>query len=256
MSKPKILLLDLETAPAKAYVWGTNKQYVTIDKIVEQPYTLCWAAKWLGEPKSALMFSSVEIDGVENMVAAMHNLLEQADAVIHYNGANFDMPTLNKDFLLLGINPPSPYKQIDLYREVRRNYRFPSYKLDYVVQALGLGKKVAHAGMALWKECMEGNVKSWKIMEKYNKEDVFLLEKLYHRMLPWIAQHPNMALYLDPARPMCGKCGSHRQQKRGVYHTATMTYQRYQCQKCGSWSRARTNSSTEKAKKNLLVPVR
>jgi len=239
MSGPKILLLDIETAPAKAYVWGSNKQYVSIKQLVEQPYTLCWAAKWLGAPKKGLMFSSIEQDGAENMIAAIHELLDEADAVIHYNGTNFDIPTLNKDFLLEGYAPPSPFKQIDLYREVKHNFRFPSYKLDYVVQALGLGKKVAHAGMDLWKACMEGDAKAWKTMEKYNREDVLLLEALYEYLLPWIRQHPNFALYSETDRAMCTHCGSFKIQYRGYYYTKTMKYRRYQCQDCGTWDRER-----------------
>ncbi len=36
---------------------------------------------------------------------------------------------------------------------------------------------------------------AWKVMEKYNKQDVLLLEKVYDRLLPWIKSHPNHHLF-------------------------------------------------------------
>ena len=44
----KILLLDIETAPNLAHVWGLWNQNVGITQIVTAGYTLCWSAKWLG----------------------------------------------------------------------------------------------------------------------------------------------------------------------------------------------------------------
>ena len=44
------------------------------------------------------------------MIKGIHKLLDECDAVIHYNGSKFDIPTLNKEFLLHGLHPPAPYK--------------------------------------------------------------------------------------------------------------------------------------------------
>ena len=46
MIKPKILLLDIETAPAKVYSWGLFQQDHGINQVVEDGYMLCWCAKW------------------------------------------------------------------------------------------------------------------------------------------------------------------------------------------------------------------
>ena len=76
---------------------------------------------------------------------------------------------------------------------------------------------------------------AWKVMEKYNKQDVLLLEKVYQRLLPWIGKaHPNRNLYDGKG---CSVCGSHKLQKRGFAYTVTGTFQRYQCTDCGSWSK-------------------
>ena len=228
----KILLLDIETSPMTAYVWGIWDQNISPNHIIDSSEILCCAAKWLGEKE--IMFDSVHNSKPKKMLKGIYDLLNDADAVIHYNGTKFDIPTLNKEFLLHSFTPPSPYKQIDLLRVARSQFRFPSNKLDYVAQRLGLGKKTAHAGMELWTKCMEGDDESWKIMEKYNKQDVTLLENVYHRILPWIKHHPNYNLYADGH--VCPTCASTKLHKRGTAVTTTSTYQRYQCKDCGTWS--------------------
>lgn len=230
----KILLLDIESSPNTAHVWGLWQQNVSINQLMESSYVLCYAAKWYGEKE--VMFDSVHKSRPKTMLKGIHGLLNDADAVVHYNGTKFDIPTLNKEFLLHSFNPPSPYKQIDLLRVVRSNFRFPSNKLDYVAQRLNLGKKHEHEGHELWVKCMNGDKDAWKRMEKYNIQDVVLLENLYRNLLPWIKSHPNHNLFSDGH--VCPNCGSSSVQKRGTAISATGTYQRYQCRSCGTWSQS------------------
>jgi len=246
----RILHLDIETAPNKVYSWGLFNQNISINQIVEAGYTMCWAAKWHGEKQ--VMFGSIHQDPVK-MVEDIFELINQADAIVHYNGEKFDMPTLNKEFLLHGLGVPDPYHHIDLLKVVRKRFKFPSNKLDYVAQALGLGAKTQHKGMDLWRECMDGDDKAWKIMERYNKQDVRLTEKLYNELLPWIQNHPNHALYKETTRPVCPNCGSEHVNKQGVETTLTMKYQRYKCMDCGTPIRGRTNIGTKEEKANVLT---
>lgn len=244
----KILLLDIETAPHVVYTWGLFNQFVSIDKIVQSGYTLCWSAKWLGEKN--VMYSGINIDTPKNMVKKMHKLLDEADAVITYNGNKFDLPTLNKEFVKYGLKPPSPYKKIDLLNTVRNRFRFVSNKLDYVCQFLELGAKTQHKGHALWVGCMNKDPDSWKIMAKYNKQDVTLLEKLYKKVLPWIAQHPNFSVFQNSI--VCPQCGKNHFQKRGFHRTNAGVYQQYACMnpECGHWFHDNQNmvKGTPKAK--------
>src|SRR5690606_726331 len=118
-------------------VWGLWGQNVATNQIIAPGHTLCWAAKWHGERE--IMFESVEKSKPATMVKRIHKLLNEADTVVHYNGTKFDMPTLNKEFLLHGLTPPAPSKQIDLLRTAKRRFRLASNKLDFVAQSLGLG---------------------------------------------------------------------------------------------------------------------
>lgn len=247
----KILLLDIETSPNIAHVWGLFRQNVSIKQLMESSYTMCWAAKWYKDKN--VMFDSVHKSDPESMLQSIHGLLDEADAVIHYNGTRFDVPTLNKEFLLHGLHPPAPYKQIDLLKTTRTCFRFPSNKLDYVAQRLGVGKKTEHEGHQLWISCMNNDPAAWKRMEKYNKQDVVLLEKIYEKILPWVKSHPNWSTFND--RPGCTKCGSTHVHSRGVYVSPTKKYNRYQCQDCGTWMRSKTTGNEEEQENATLVSI-
>ncbi len=245
----RLLFLDIETAPNLAYVWGLWKQNINLDALVEPGYTMCWAAKWRGERK--VYFDSLHQSAERAMIKGIHGLINEADAVVHYNGKKFDMPTLNKEFLKLGLKPPAPYKEIDLLPVARKQFRFPSNKLDYLARVLGVGQKVKHIGYELWTRCMSGDEKAWRMMERYNRGDVTLLEKVYDELLPWIPSHPNAALYSDDDRPVCRNCGSANVQRRGTETTATRVYARFQCRNCGKWLRG--TNSIKPPEKQVLV---
>lgn len=233
----KILHLDIETAPNIAHVWGLWQQNVALNQLMVSGSILCWAAKWDGEPE--IFFDSVHQSTPKKMLRGIHRLLNEADAVVTYNGVSFDMPTLNGEFAEHGMAPPAPYENIDLLLAVRKRFRFPSYKLEYVAGRLGVGSKVKHEGHPLWVRCMAGDEAAWRKMERYNKGDVRLQERLYHRILAWIPSHPNRALYVDDAKPMCPNCGSPDLARQGIRITRAQRYPRYQCRACGAWSRGK-----------------
>jgi len=232
----KILTLDIENAPNLAYVWGLFKQNISLAQIEETGSVIAFAAKWHG--KSKVHFHSDFHDGHEGMLEAAHALISEADVIVHYNGTSFDMPHLNREFLLAGMPPPAPYQQVDLLRHVRKHFKFTSNKLDYVCQSLGLGEKTSHSGFQLWVDCMAGDEKAWNLMKKYNKQDVVITEKLYDKLATWI-NAPSISLYIDES-DCCTACGSTDLQSRGYAYTAVSVYKRYQCQSCGKWLRGKS----------------
>ena len=227
----RVIFLDAETSPNTVFCWGIWEQNIAISQIIESSSVLCWSAKVLGEKK--VMFDSVHHSNKKHMLKGIHKLLDEADVVVHFNGRKFDIPVLNREFLLAGMLPPSPYRQIDMLQVSRSAFKFQSHKLDYVAQQLGLGKKTSHEGFQLWVKCLEDDPKAWKTMKAYNIQDTVLLEKVYHKMLPWIKNHPNANLYNE--RPGCARCGSDKVQARGMARTTAGVYQRYQCNGCGGW---------------------
>lgn len=244
----KILLLDIETSPNTASVWGMFKQNISVSQLLESSQVLCWAARWYGD--SVTYFDSIHRSTHKAMIKRIHKMLDEADAVVHYNGRRFDIPTLNKEFILHGIAPPAPYKHIDLLTTARSQFRFPSNKLEYVASRLGLGGKKKHEGHELWLKCMNKDSEAWKVMEDYNIQDVELLEQLYDRFKPWIRNHPNHSVH--SGETVCPNCGGKHFQRRGFAHTLAGVYQRYQCSPtkgCGNWFRDTKNV----ANKNKFV---
>lgn len=240
----KILALDIETAPHKVYAWGLWDQRIALNQIVEPGYTLCYAAQWLGE--RGIRFDSIRKSGKKRMLRGVYDLLSEADAVCHYNGVSFDIPVLRAEFMEQHWGPPAPFAQIDLIK-VARSARMASRKLDYLAQRLGLGHKIQHKGMDLWRECMAGDAKAWAVMERYNKQDVRLLVRLYKELRPWIKGHPNSRLYGAEGVD----CRHEHVQARGWAVTRAGRYPRFQCKDCGSWLRG--NKSDAPREKLLEV---
>lgn len=230
----KILLLDLETSPNVVYTWGLWDQNVGLSQIVKPTEVLCFAAQWYGE--KGIAFYSQHHDGRTEMVEAAHALLDEADVVMHWNGKRFDIPHLNREFVEAGLQPPSPYVEVDLLLTARKKFKFVSNKLEHVSRQLGLEGKVKHEGFELWTKCLAGDEAAWKRMKKYNKQDVQLLGELYEILRPWIPSHPSVRLY--DGTEGCPRCSSTSVQKRGLARTKTGEFQQFHCTDCGAWFRA------------------
>lgn len=231
---PKILTIDIETSPNVAYVWGLWDQNVSLSQLREASRMISFAAKWYGEKK--VSFYSEHHNGRKEMVQAAWDMINEADIVISYNGISFDMKHLNREFITFGLTPPSPHKNVDLLRVVRSEFKFPSNKLDYVSQALGVGEKMKHEGQELWNSVLAGDEKAWNRMKKYNIQDVKLTESLFEFLGPWVKKMPHIGLWTQETR-CCYRCGSVDLAQDGFGHTTVTVYARLHCNACGAWNR-------------------
>jgi DNA polymerase elongation subunit (family B) len=229
----RILIVDIETRPNLAWCWGLFDQTVGLNQIVEPGRVICWAAKWHGERD--VMFGSEFHDGRKKMLRQVWQLIDEADVVVGYNSKNFDLKHLSGEFLLAGLGAPSPWRDVDLLQVVRRRFRFPSNRLQFVAGQLGLGSKTAHDGFELWVKCIERDPKAWAKMRQYNIQDVRLTESLYDVLLPWIVSHPNRRLIDGEVCPRCGEGPLHR---RGFVLTAAGRFPKLRCKSCGGYSRS------------------
>jgi hypothetical protein len=225
----KILLLDIEWKPATAYVWRMWDENISPDQLIDHGGMLCFCAKWSGS-KDFLFFSEWE-DGREGMAQAALDLLNEADAVVTYNGDRYDLPKILGEILLAGLTPPPPVTSIDVLKTVKK-MGFVMNRLAYIGPLLSVGGKVKHEGFNLWKDVMNGKETAKAKMRRYCIQDVRLLEKLYQRVRPFIKNHPHMGA----TKKECGACGSNHVQSRGYRRTKHYRIQRVQCQSCGSWS--------------------
>ena len=260
MNSPRILLIDIETSPMVVYAWQGNLYNTNIrnEQVIEDMRILSFAAKWLGEDKvyyyDLRNYKSNHKDRV--LLVSLHTFLDQADIVITQNGNAFDLPTIKTRMMFHNLPPPSPFITIDTYREAKRQFKFTYNSLDYLAAAMGCkARKDKHKnfpGLELWKEVLAGNVKAWKEMEYYNKQDVLVLEEVYLRMRPWIEGHPNVAIYSDKEKPVCPKCGG-QVERRGTRRSNYGAYQQFHCLKCGGYSRGRTMVTIKEVRKVQLA---
>lgn len=246
-SEAKILTLDIETAPLESYHWGLWDQNIGLEQIKTEWSILAYCAKWLG--KKGLIYKDVreQVDMRKDHVLLQNlwKLLDEADIVIGQNVKRFDLKKINARMVMAGMPPYSPVRVIDTLDVAKKRFAFTSNKLQWTSQHLTDTPKLEHRkfpGFILWAECLKGNLDAWKEMEKYNKRDVVSTEAYYLRIRPWIENHPNLGVYRtkQPREAhVCPACDSTNTQKRGVQVTQAFQYDRYQCQACGSWSRAR-----------------
>jgi len=244
---PRVLLYDIETAPALVWVWH---QYQTNVVATEQDwYLLSFAWRWLGSDHTGFVsiFQDPEFtpDTSDDRFVAEHlaTLFDQADVTVAHNGDKFDKRKANARFLFHGIDPPSPYQTVDTKKEAQRYFANYSNALTELGRLLGIGEKEKHRGFSLWRDCMRGDSAAWAEMEGYNRRDLDLLEALYLRLLPWVG-HPgsasgaNVGLW-QPEQEMCPKCGGKVLIRRGTYRTRFSEYPTFQCVTCRGFCRGR-----------------
>lgn len=225
-----ILILDIEWRPTKAWVWGAWKENITPEKIIEDGGLLCVGAKWLGE-KNVTVFSEWE-DGHVGMLEGIHAMMSTADAIIGYNSDKFDLRKLNGEFLLHGLPPAPPCTSIDCMKAVKK-FGFFMNRLAFIGPFLGVGSKIEHEGMWLWRKIIENSDKSaQRRMEKYCAQDVTMTEKLYLKIRPYIVNHPHLG---KAGHSQCPACGGNHIQSRGTTRTRCYKKQRLNCQTCGHW---------------------
>lgn len=226
----KVLLLDIETKPASAYVWRAyGEQNIGVEQLIDSGGIICVGAKWLGESE-VFLYSEWE-HGQVGMLTEIHKLMSFADAVVTYNGDKFDLPKLQGEFMLAELGPTPPCTSIDVIKSVRK-FGFFMNKLAFIGPFLKLGGKIKHEGFSLWTKVMAGDPGAQKRMAKYCKQDVKLLEKLYLKIRPFIRNHPHMG---KVGANECGACGSHNVHSKGTRRTRAYKIQRLHCQSCGSW---------------------
>ena len=233
----RVLLFDVESSPNIGYTWGKFEQDVI--EFIQERQIICFSWKWLGEKKihsrAIWMLPGYKKNPKSNyqLIRELHDLFGKADVVVGHNVDDFDDRMSNTDFLKHNLPPPPPHRTVDTLKFARHKFRFNSNKLDDLGAFLKLGRKVKHPGFELWKKCLEGDRKSQALMVRYNCGDVELLEKIYLKMRPWMANHPSLNAF--DGRPACPVCRSKNVIREGWRITINGKKPRFHCGDCGKW---------------------
>jgi len=207
-------------------MWDEN---ISPDQLIDPGGLLCFGAHWIGDKD--YIFLSEWQDGKQVMAHRLSELLNEADAVVTYNGDKYDLPKIRGHLMLEGVRPFAPPTSIDLIKTVK-SLGFVMNRLAYIAPLLNVGKKMKHEGFQLWRSVLEGDPKAQRRMQKYCVQDVKVTARLYSKVVPFIVNHPHMG----NDKGACGACNSNRLQSRGFRRTKHFKIQRLQCVDCGSWS--------------------
>lgn len=238
---PDIWTIDIETRPSEVYAWGLRDQNIGLSQIIRPGGLLMFGAQKYG---SKTVEAHADWDGYEQMVKRSHEIYDAADYIVTFNGVRFDNKHLRAAWAELGLAPPSPWRDIDLFKTVGK-FQWPSRKLAFVCQKLGVDHKTDPGGFETWDHILRGDEKQREIaqrrMIRYCKNDVKITTQLFQRLLPWI-DGLNVPLIsggndedMSQAVATCTRCGGQQIQRRGWAYTTTYRYKRYQCMGCGGW---------------------
>ena len=255
--QPKVLLIDIETTPLQVHCWGTWKQRIGYEQVINDWFMLSYSVKWLFDSKihSGVLTPGEAIHKDDSRIAKeLWRYFDQADILIGHNILNYDLPKAQTRFLMNKLAPPSPFQVIDTLRVAQKNFRFASNKLDYIGQLLLNDRKI-HTEYQLWLRCLEGDPKSLEEMRVYNQKDVLLLEEAYVFLRPYIKSHPNMAIYMEAHEPTCPNCGSSEIEECGYYTTSVNRYLAFRCKNCGAICRSRKTDIPLKCKGGIMSPA-
>lgn len=243
--KSRVLFWDIETSLQPVAIFQLSHQdWIDPSSILQERYVICAGWKWEGENKIHTV--SVLDDPKRykkdphddyHVIKTLHQVLSEADVIIHHNGDSFDKRYVDTRILVHDLPALPPIASVDTYKVAKTRFYLNSNKLDYIGRLLGVGKK-KKTSSGLWMRVLQGDPKAVEEMVRYNKQDVTLLEDVFLRLRPYIASHINRELFGDQG---CPRCGSRKIQSRGVHRAISRIYRRWNCQGCGGWFRSAAN---------------
>jgi hypothetical protein len=242
MSSPRVILWDIETSHNLMAVFNLLNRdgYLPSDNILQERYIISAAWKELGT-KSVKSVSLLDFPqdyrnnphSDKGVCVRLHEILSGADVIVAHNGDSYDIKFAETRMLAHGLKPLPPIPSIDTLSVARKRFLFNANNLDYLGQYLGVGRKKS-TEKGLWLKVLQGNREAIRKMVSYNKQDVALLERVFLKLQPYVANHINRQLLGGDG---CPRCGSATVQSRGVHRAVSRVYQRFQCTTCGGWFR-------------------
>lgn len=235
MSEPKIAFFDVENAPNLGYYYDSYKEN-NIVACVRPWFMLSFAWKRPKE-KKIVCRKLPDYPGYkqnktndERLVKDLWELFDSHDVLIGHNIRRFDVRKANSRFIAHGMKPPSPYVILDSLREWRKVAAQDSNRLDALSKFVGSRGKLPTQGWDTWEGAINGDPKSWAIMDRYNKHDVYEAEVIWDVIAPWVKNHPQLGPHGS-----CPVCSSASVQQRGFNVSKTRKTPRLHCQSCGHW---------------------
>ena len=235
-AKPKVLYYDIETTPMRVWTFRLGDQHVSHSQIVEGDKVdiICITYCWDTGPAYALDWGVRKQDSAP-MIEKFDKIVREADITIGQNSDSFDVKHINTQRMLHGLPPFPDWADVtdDTLKQLKRHFKLPTNKLDYVSSVLGYGGKNSMS-MQDWVNIMNKDPKALNKMIKYGKKDVLDTRKVYNRIKPYIKPKYNMAAHYGDHR--CSNCGSTDIKKNGTRLSGTTRYQYFYCNSHGGYA--------------------
>lgn len=261
---PRVLILDIETAPIEYYGWTYFPNFIDpMSQVVKNKdgtpkdwSILTYAAKWLFEPtilSGKVTLAEAKKRKDKSLIKPLWDLFEEADVIIAHNGDKFDIRRCAWRFKINGLGPASPFQTIDTLKVARKAFGSPSYKQDYLNRSLGLQRKL-ETKFELWERCVTGDQSGLDDMLEYNIGDIGGCEDLYLEIRAWVRGPVNLSMYGENHQKQCHNCLSvDLAVLDKPYTTPAGQYKAYRCGNCGAIGRGRYMIKTLKQRKNSIL---
>lgn len=227
MSKARILFWDIEASNLKAD-WGI---------------VFCVGYKFLGDKKVSLMtirdYPKAFTGGMQldkGLIRDFSKVYNSADVAVGHYSTRFDRRFINTRCLEQGLPPLANIAEVDTWKIAYDNLAMSSNRLDSLNRFLETKHQKTPITPQIWCRAEAGHGPSIKYIEEHCIADIECLEEVYHKIKPFMKNHPNLAKYIDEKREGCATCGSFDIQYRGNRLTARGYQKRVHCQSCGGWS--------------------
>lgn len=234
-SSVKRLFFDIETSPNLVYSWNVgHKIKIDYNNIVKERSIICICWKWEGENSvHSLTWDAHQND--KQMLESFIKVANEADELVAHNGDRFDLPWIRTRCVYHRIPMFPSYSSLDTLKKARGKFRFNNNGLDYISSYLGEGRKLA-TSFSLWKAVLLNDETALAKMVRYCKQDVKVLEAVYHRLAPYITNSVHHGALHGLPKHSCPECGGMHTtvSKRRVTASGTIKVQ-LQCQDCGKY---------------------
>jgi uncharacterized protein YprB with RNaseH-like and TPR domain len=231
----RLLFYDIETAPMLSFHWQAKTEYIGAHAVeADDRSLLCWSAKW-SDNTSVISARVTKAEAVAQddarIVGKLADLMRQADYVVAHNGNRFDYKRVNARLLVNTLTPLGSVQSIDTLNIARQSFDLPYKNLDYLARKLGFGEKI-HTDFDLWRRAFYGDIAALKELEAYNRQDVILLEHVFHAIVPYAKTLPRLVDSVEWREELCPYCGSQDRTKSGLHRTRVNAYPKWTCGRC------------------------
>lgn len=251
-SGPRILALDVEMSFNVSYHYDQWKVNIPWTHIKQRQFMISAAWQWIGSDNiyTACVLDDkarFEKDHTDDyhVIKSLKDEIDQADAVIAYNGRRFDIKEINTGLDRHRLGPLHEFVLLDPIQIAKSKFRFKGgNSLANLCNLFELPVQKGKVELEDWIGATEGNKESIKKVVEYNITDIPTMVMVWERIKPFAPSKLNMNHFVDA--DVCSHCGSpdlklHMKKKAT---RATIRYQ-YRCQDCHGFTTTGKTIRTE-----------